>query len=151
MDQKDNAALPTATIADRVAEYLDVSTGVCTMVFQNPQQKNFALNFETKLLVVLNKMCGHLLHQWHKARPDKGVYFREAGEATVSAFDDVRGMIAIQFDGDIAHLIPVETALKMVEIINSTVDKMSTEEEKAERNRRKHPTIIQPRSRIIQP
>lgn len=151
MDQKTDAAMPTATIDDRVGEYLYPDEERAMMMFKNPDGKHFALKFDVKILVVLNKMCGVLLHQWHRARPDKGVFFREAGEATVSAFNELRGVVAVQFDGDIAHVIPTETALELAELLIRTVEKQETPEERRERLAKKHPTISVPRRRIITP
>src|SRR5512143_4033641 len=149
--QDNTETMPTATIEDRVAEYLFTDEGRVTFVFKNPQSKRFALNFKTEMLVVLNKMCGAIMHQWHKAKPEAGTFCRNAGEATVSAFEQMRGVVAIQFDSDIAYVIKNETALELADIIYKTVEKHSTPEERAAMNQKKAPLIVQPRSRIITP
>jgi hypothetical protein len=149
----DDEQVPTATIADRVIEYLYAEEGKAKMIFTNPTGAKFGLMFDTKILVVLNKMCGVLFQRWHKARPEEGMYFREAGEASVSAFSELRNVVGIQFDGDIVYTVPKDTALKLSELIVKTIEQMETPDERSERLAHSHkaPGITIPRARIIKP
>jgi len=151
MDEFDDPALEVAVIEDRVGERLYADQGMVKLLFTNPDKKRFALSFKTPVLVLLHKMVGHVLSQWHSQKAEKGIYFREAGEATVSAFDEMRGRVAIQFDGDIAHILHAETALELAKIIVATVERTETQAEKNERMLKKAPTLFMPKTNIIKP
>ena len=143
--------MPTATIGDRVGEFLYPEERRALMIFETPDKKQFALKFDIKILVVLNKMVGVLLHQWHKLNPAAGVFCRDAGEATTITSNDRPGIIGIQFDGDIMYALPIPTALELAELIVKQVEKIETPSERQERLAKKHPTIITPKSRVIMP
>lgn len=144
-------SLPTATIADRVGEYLYPEESKAMMVFENPDGKHFALKFDVKILVLLNKMCGVLISAWHKAKPDVGSFFRQAGEATVIVSDEMRGMIGIQFDSDIVHVLPIHTAIEFIDLIEKQIERIETPDDRKSRLAKKHPSIAIPRQRIIRP
>jgi hypothetical protein len=141
--------VPTATIAEPAGQYLFPDENQFKMIFTNPDNKKFAFVGDVKRLPDINKMCGLLMSQYHKSKPEAGTFFRRSGEATVSASDSLRGVVMIQFDGDIAHVIPIETALKLAELIHEIVAKAETPEEKRQRVAKKHPTVIVPKQRII--
>ena len=161
MDQppKNDETLPTAVIADRVSEFLFLDRDRVKFIFRNEQDKKFALDFDIKVAVVLLRMCSRIIAQYHAAKPDKGAFFHgsiggdalESQEVSVSAFNELRGMVGIQFEGSISYLLSMDTALKMSQLLIQTVEHQETPDERKARLARNHPTIAVPRQRIIRP
>jgi len=148
----DDEVIPTATVEDRVDEYLYVDDEVGKMIFKNPTGAKFAIIFPVKMLPAVNVMCWHLMAEWHLARPDKGLFIRPAGEVKIHASDEHRGKVIMQFDNDIGHVLSAETALEVAKLLVQTVERTETEDERKARLLKKAPMLFRPsKPNIIKP
>jgi|SRR5882672_6551907 len=143
--------LPTATIKERVNEYLFPDKDACTMIFEDPAGGKFQLMMGINVAVVINKMCERLVQQYHHAKPDKGIFFHQEPEASVFSSEGMRGHLGIQFSGGISRIIDVPTALALADLLKVQALPMLTESQRMAYNQRVAPLLVTPRHSIIKP
>ena len=146
----DDAALPTAVIADSESFSLDRDTGMAQIVLLNPDGKKFALSFEIKIAALLSDLLDKLLAGWHLSHTDQ-LFGRQVTEASVGTVGDKQNLFMIQFEKGAARILDSETALKLSELIETHVLATMPEADKYARLKKKHPGLIVPRPVLLKP